>query len=104
MPSFRLRAAASALFSFRNQQRVLVPEAGVAAVAPISFGRIFVDQQTAPAGLALANPSSSPVVVELTLINSRGEEEETEQRTIPAQSQIAKFVSELFPSTGLSSP
>ncbi len=46
---------ASALFSFRNGEGILVAEAGVEAVAPIRRGRLFVDGSI-PTGLALASP------------------------------------------------
>ncbi len=45
---------ASALFQFRNQDGVLVSEAGIEGVDPIGRGRIFVDQGDTRTGVALA--------------------------------------------------
>ena len=66
-------AVGTALFSQTNTEGVLIWEAGVAAVEPLSHGRIFVDQeQDTKTAIALANPGNDPVTVTLTLRDSAG--------------------------------
>ena len=83
----------TALFSFRNAEGILVAEAGVGAVEPARRGRIFVDASI-PTGLALANPSGTPVTATLTLRDARGSEVDQTQFVIPAGEHRARFVSE----------
>jgi hypothetical protein len=91
-------AVGTALFGLTNTEGVLIWEAGVAAVEPLSQGRIFVDQgQDTKTAVALANPSNDPVTVTLTLRDSDGVEvDNTTQNFEPRQHQ-ALFVEELFP-------
>lgn len=88
---------AAALFSFRNQEGVLVAEAGVAAVAPMRRGRIFVDA-SALTGLALANPSDFDLTIGLTLRDADGAVIDRTSLLLPAGRQMARFLSqpELF--------
>ena len=90
---------ATALFAFRNEEGVLVTEAGVAAVQPIRRGRIFVDGQI-PTGLALANPSEKDLVASLTLRDGAGNRVGEGQLQLPAGQHTAGFASDLFSSLG----
>ena len=84
---------ASALFSFRNAQGVLVAEAGVEAVSPIRRGRLLVDGSI-PTGLALANPSGDSVTAALTLRDASGNIVDESELTLPAFQHTARFVTE----------
>ena len=86
---------ATALFAFRNEEGVLVTEAGVAAVQPIRRGRIFVDGQI-PTGLALANPSENDLVASLTLRDGAGNRVGDAQLQLLAGQHTARFASDLF--------
>ncbi len=85
---------ASALFSFRFGG-VLSAEAGVPAVAPIRAGRLFVDESNGGTGVALANSSDQSVNATLTLRNATGGHVTTQQLTIPARQQVARYVNQL---------
>ncbi len=90
---------ASALFSFRNAQGLLLSEAGIEAVEPISRGRIFVDR-VAPGsdtGVALANASDQAVSHALTLRDAQGMEKGTTQRDLGQGEHTSLFVSQIFP-------
>ena len=86
---------ATALFAFRNEEGVLVTEAGVAAVQPIRRGRIFVDGQI-PTGLALANPSGNDLGASLTLRDGAGNVVDEAQLQLLAGQHTARFASDLF--------
>lgn len=68
---------------------MLIWEAGIAAVEPLSQSRIFVDQeQDTKTAVALANPSDDPVTITLTLRDSTGTEvESTSKNFAPSQHQ-----------------
>ncbi|MEE8349050.1 MAG: hypothetical protein V3R94_05750, partial [Acidobacteriota bacterium] len=93
----------TALFSSSDAQGVLVWEAGVAAVKPISSGRIFVEQQgNGKTALALVNPSATPLSVTLVLRNESGNEvarTDPPREFGPGEHQ-ALFVDQLFPNLG----
>ena len=82
---------ATALFSFRNNDGILVSEAGVGAVVPIGRGRLFVDARF-PTGVALANPSAETVTATLTLRDQDGELVAEELLEIGAGRHLAQFV------------
>ena len=88
---------ATALFSFRNAQGILVAEVGVEAVEPIRRGRIFVDQDGTRTGLALANSGDQSVTAALILRNAAGLEIDQSQLILEPREHIAVFVDELFP-------
>ena len=91
----------TALFSSTNAEGVLVWEAGVAAVEPISAGRIFVDQQgTSRTALALVNPSSENVTVTLILRNASGTEVDQKDEPFAPGQHRSLFVDELFAGLG----
>ncbi|MDA2934593.1 hypothetical protein MYX82_09655 [Acidobacteria bacterium AH-259-D05] len=88
----------TALFSFTNSEGVLVWEAGVAAVEPISSGRIFVDQQGGSlTALALVNPSPQTVGVTFILRNADGDEVGQQEVSFAGGEHRALFVNEPFP-------
>ena len=88
----------TALFSSTNAQGILVWEAGVAAVEPISSGRIFVDQQGGGrTAVALSNSSATSLTVTLILRDAAGNELDRRDETFGAGQHQALFVDELFP-------
>ena len=90
----------TALFSSTNAQGVLVWEAGVAAVEPISSGRIFVDQQGGSrTAVAIVNPSQESVAVTLILRNVSGTEVDRKDEPFDPGQHRSLFVDELFPSS-----
>ncbi len=92
---------ASALYSLRNPDGVLISEAGVAAVETIRAGRILVDERDSLTGLALANPTNQAVTLDLTLRDASGTSAGTGTLDLPAGAQTARFVIDapLFPDT-----
>ena len=87
----------TALFSSTNSEGVLVWEAGVAAVAPISSGRIFVDQRDGSrTALALVNPSDESVTVALILRDASGTEVDLRDEPFTPGQHRSLFVDELF--------
>jgi hypothetical protein len=88
---------AAALFTFSNSDGVPVSQAGVAATEPIPAGRIFVDQEGAETGIALANPSAFDASVTLILRDASGNERTRNALSLPAGRHLPRFVSELFP-------
>ena len=90
----------TALFSSSNSENVLVWEAGVAAVEPISSGRIFVDQQGGSlTALALVNPSPQTVTVTLILRDASGTEVDRKDEEFTPGQHRSLFVDQLFPSS-----
>ncbi|MEE8348563.1 MAG: hypothetical protein V3R94_03265, partial [Acidobacteriota bacterium] len=87
----------AALFSSTNTEGVLVWEAGVAAVEPISTGRIFVDQQGGSlTALALVNPSAQTVIVTLILRDTAGVEVDRQDLSLEGGHHEAVFVNQIF--------
>jgi hypothetical protein len=81
-----------AIFGFR-QGNVLVSEVGVPAVPARSSGRLYAEiAGTVNAGLAIANPNSSPVTISFQFIDAAGNSAGTGTTTIAAQQQIAQFL------------
>ncbi|MDA2933392.1 IPT/TIG domain-containing protein [Acidobacteria bacterium AH-259-D05] len=92
---------ATALFSSTNAEKILVWEAGVRAVEPLSSGRIFVDQQGGTrTALALVNPSQQAVTVTLILRDASGEEVDRKNQSFDPGEHQALFVDELFSGLG----
>ena len=89
---------ASALFSFRNEDGVLVSEAAIEALLPLARGRILVDQQgSVNTGFALANPSPVDASVTLVLRDENGIEVGSRPIDLPAGHHLSQFVNELLP-------
>ena len=87
----------TALFSATNAQGILVWEAGLAAVDPLSSGRIFVDQQGGSlTALALVNPSPQSVIVTLILRDAAGNEVNRQDQAFTGGQHQALFVNQLF--------
>ena len=87
---------ASAVFQFRNQNGVLVSEAGIEAVEPIGWGRIFVDQGDTRTGVALANASLDPLALDLVLRDDNGLFVAQTNVPLGAQEQLPRFIDEFF--------
>ena len=87
---------ATALFGFTNSEGVLVWEAAVAAVEPISSGRIFVDQPGGRTALAILNPAENAVTASLILRDSSGEEVDQKDQVFAAGQHQSLFVDQLF--------
>ena len=89
--------AASALFSFFNSDDVLISEAGIEAVEPISRGRLFVELgATTRTGLALANVSNQSVTADLILRDRDGVELDRKEWDLAAGRHSSVFVDEIF--------
>ena len=97
--------AASAIFQFRNGDRV-ISEAGVAATPLTTAARIFADNAATRTGVAIAVPDQSglatatatgPSTLVFRLLDRRGIVIETQTRTVPRAGHISIFVDELFP-------
>jgi hypothetical protein len=82
------------IFSFR-QNGVLVSEATVPASRAVSSGRIYaaVDGPV-NTGLAIVNPNSSAATVNFYFTDASGQNFGSSSFTLPANSQIAKFLNE----------
>jgi hypothetical protein len=92
--------AALANFGF-TQNGVLTTEAGVAASAPTTAARIFVDYSTAngtDSGVAVVNPSSGMITLNVQLNNAQGSVTTCPNQTVPANGHLARFASQLCPS------
>ncbi len=88
--------APSGLAIFGSRQNgVLISEAGVPASPLITRGRMYGETNaTARSGLAIANPNGDPAVLSFTFTDENGRTVATNSTTIPANSQIAAFLSE----------
>jgi len=80
------------IFSYRNNN-VLVSEVGVPAVPAVTSGRIYAEMGgPINAGVAIANPNTSPAVVTFQLTDSAGNSAGGGSTTIAAGQQIARFL------------
>jgi hypothetical protein len=86
----------TALFTYTNQQGILVSQAGVAAAEPIFSGRIFVDQDGTETGIALVNPSLQKASITLILRDSSGTEVARQNLSLDPGNHLARFVSQFF--------
>ena len=84
------------VFSFTNGQGVLVTEAGVGAVEPVTRGRIFVDEVGTRTGVALVNAESASQLVNLTLRDGDGITVGEESLVMSPGEHVARFADELF--------
>ena len=57
----------AALFSYTNASGVLVSQAGVGAVRPVTAARVFVDEAGTQTGMAMVNSSAQRTTVNLIL-------------------------------------
>ncbi len=90
-------AVATALFSFRNRQGVLVSEAGVQAVELLRRGRLFVDQSASQTGVAFANPNPEPAELQLQLRDDQGRGVSQGTLVLEPGHHLPRFVDQLFP-------
>lgn len=97
-----LSPAASALFSLRNPDGVLVSEAGVAAVQLVQRGRIFVQEDASrQTGIALVNLFDESNTVQLILRDLSGQVFAEHQLVLDPNEHMARFVRELFDNVDL---
>ncbi len=92
--------AALANFGF-VQNGILTTEAGVAAATTTTSARLFVDYSTAQgtdSGVAVVNPTSSTIVVNLVVNDAAGNSTACPSRNVPAMGHFAFFASQLCPS------
>jgi hypothetical protein len=83
-----------AIFSYR-QSGILVSEAAVNASPLITSGRISAEVGGGvDTGLAIANPNSQPVTLTFYFTDQSGTNSPTGTTTIPANSQIARFLTQ----------
>lgn len=83
---------------FQLQQGAAATEAGVAAIAPTTSARIFVDNAATKTGLAIASPDNPATTVALRLLDRNGTLIESQSLNLPARGHQARFVNEIFPS------
>jgi hypothetical protein len=89
--------AALANFGF-TQNGILTTEAGVAASAPTTVARVFVDYSTVngtDSGVAVVNPSSSMITVNVQLNSAQGVVTSCPNQTIAANGYLAIFAGQL---------
>lgn len=87
--------AGSAIFRFKAGNRIIT-EAGVAATAPTTLARIFVDYAGTWTGVAAVNPSNVAVPVTFDLLNRVGISIAKITLTLPPRSHLSRFVHEIF--------
>ena len=86
--------AGMAIFSFR-QNNTLVTEAAVPAASRIQAGRIYAEVNgPVNTGLAIANPNAQDATISFYFTDSDGHDFGQGTTTIPANSQIARFLNE----------
>lgn len=92
---------ATALFSYRNSDGILVAEAAVQAVSPLTRGRLFVDLDGTQTGVALVNPSDQTIDTSLILRDSQGTEVHRKSISLAPGEHIPRFVNDpqWFPDT-----
>jgi len=103
-PSGGIVPAALAIFSFKSNG-VTVSEAGVSALPAATVFRMYAEAAGASTqmgstqtGVAIANPSTVPVAINLELTRLDGSSLGPPVTvTVPASGQIARFIQELFP-------
>jgi sugar lactone lactonase YvrE len=88
--------AGSAIFQFTSNNRV-VSEAGVAAVAPTTDARVFVDNRATRTGIAIASPDNPQTTVTFDLMGRSGDLIQRTTRVLPPRGHLPIFVDELFP-------
>jgi hypothetical protein len=93
-PSGQAVPSGVAIFGYRPNG-VLISEAGVPGTVPALRGRIPADfAASINAGIALANPNGSPATVSFNFTDNNGNDFGNGSLTIPANGQIARFLSE----------
>jgi sugar lactone lactonase YvrE len=87
---------ASALFTFSNPQGIIVSQAGVGSAPPVLRSRIFVDERGTRTGIALANATTQPATISMTLRDSAGASVATANMSLNGSEHRSRFVDELF--------
>ena len=86
--------AGLAIFSYR-QNGVMVSEAGVPASKLMTQGILYAETNAAvQSGIAIANPNADPAVVSFTFFDESGRTVSSGSTTVPANSQIARFLND----------
>ena len=81
-------------FQFR-ENNILVGQASVPATVPVQTARIFADVNgPVNTGVAIANPNSSAVTITFYFTNAAGQKFGNGSFSIPANGQIARFMTE----------
>jgi alpha-tubulin suppressor-like RCC1 family protein len=83
-----------------TQNGILTTEVGVAASAPTNAARMFVEYSTAngtDSGVAVANPSTSAITLNVQLNNAQGDVTTCSSQTVLANGHLAMFASQLCP-------
>jgi alpha-tubulin suppressor-like RCC1 family protein len=91
--------AAVANFGY-TQNGILTTEVGVAASAPATAARIFVDYSAAngtDSGVAVVNPSSNSITVNVQRNDAQGAATSCPSQTVAANGHLAIFASQLCP-------
>ena len=96
----RIRAGAGsttpsgiAIFQFRNNEGVLLSEAGVPAAAPVREGRIFAEVNgPVNTGLAIANPNGAQATIRFYFTDTSGTRFAEGSFELGAHRQTAKFL------------
>ncbi|MBZ5536572.1 MAG: SBBP repeat-containing protein [Acidobacteriia bacterium] len=80
---------------------ILTTEAGVAASAPTTAARVFVDYSAAKgtdSGVAVVNPSNNPITLNVHIRDTQGNFYGCPEQTVTANGHLAMFASQLCPS------
>jgi hypothetical protein len=82
--------------TFQNRLNgILVGQASVAATAPVTSGRIYVEVGGGvDTGVAIANPNSAPVSITFSFSDATGQNTASQSFVIAANSQTSKFVTQ----------
>jgi len=86
--------AGLAIFSYR-QNGVMVSEAGVPASKLMTQGILYAETNAAVrSGIAIANPNADPAAVSFTFVDEHGGAVSSGSMTVPANSQVARFLND----------
>ncbi len=85
-----------AIFQFRDNQGVLISEAGIPAAEPVREGRIFAEVNgPVNTGLAIANPNDETAIIRFYFTDSSGTNAGSGTVELGAHQHIAKFLDQL---------
>ena len=88
--------AGIAIFQFRDNQGVLISEAGIPAAEPVREGRIFAEVNgPVNTGLAIANPNDETAIIRFYFTDSSGTNAGSGTVELGAHQHIAKFLDQL---------
>jgi len=88
-------SAATAIWSYRNPDGVLVSEASVAGQAPIRAGRIYAEKNgPLNTGIALSNPNDTDVRVDFYFTDNEGRHFGNGSVILAPHTELARFLNE----------